>query len=51
MDFVIPLHRANPIFRATIESIIQFYSPRYIHIILPFLEIDKINLGKTQTKS
>ena len=49
MDFVIPLHRANPIFRATIESIIKFYSPRYIHIILPFLEIDKIKSNSWNT--
>jgi len=42
MDFVIPLHRSNPIFRATIESIILFYSPKTIYIITPLLEIEKI---------
>lgn len=52
MDFVIPLHRANPIFRATIESIVKFYSPNNIHIITPLLEINKIkwefwNIGNT----
>ena len=51
MDFVIPLHRANPIFRATIETIINFYSPRYIHIILPFLEIDKIKSNSWNTQN
>lgn len=55
MDFVIPLHRANPIFRATIESIIKFYEPRNIHIITPLLEIEKIkwdswNIGTTLLK-
>lgn len=42
MDFLIPLHRSNPIFRATIESIILFYSPKNIYIIVPLLEIEKI---------
>jgi hypothetical protein len=53
MDFVIPLHRANPIFRATVESICLFYSPNHIYIITPETEICKIqsnrwNIGETQ---
>lgn len=53
MDFVIPLHRANPILRATIESICLFYSPIHIYIITAEIEICKIqwntwHIGKTQ---
>ena len=43
IDFVIPLHRANPIFRSTVEAVSKFYSPPTIYIITPFSEIEKIN--------
>jgi len=55
MDFVIPLHRMNPLFRATIEAISLLYSPRQVYIITPLCEIEKIDwnrwdIGNTSIK-
>jgi hypothetical protein len=49
IDFVIPLHRSNPLFRSTVESIIKFYFPKTIFIITPFVEINKIKWEKWNT--
>ena len=43
MDFVIPLHCMNPMFRSTIEAVIKLYSPEHIYIITPLCEIAKID--------
>ena len=43
MDFVIPLHCMNPMFRSTIEAISKMYSPEHIYIITPLCEIAKID--------
>lgn len=42
MDFVIPLHRNNILFRCTIEAIQMHYHPKIIHIITPACEIEKL---------
>jgi hypothetical protein len=42
MDFVIPLHRNNVLFRCTIEAIIMHYHPKNIHIITPACEVAKL---------
>ena len=42
MDFVIPLHRNNVLFRCTIEAIQMHYHPKTIHIITPAREITKL---------
>ena len=42
MDFVIPLHRNNVLFRCTIEAIQQHYHPKTIHIITPAREVTKL---------
>lgn len=42
MDFVIPLHRNNILFRCTIEAIQLHYHPKTIHIITPACEIEKL---------
>lgn len=41
MDFVIPLHRNNVLFRCTIEAIVMHYHPKTIHIITPAREVTK----------
>jgi hypothetical protein len=50
IDFVIPLHRMHPVFRCTVEAIIEFYSPPNIYIITPFSEIKKINWSDWNTQ-
>lgn len=46
MDFVIPLHCMNPMFRSTIEAVSKLYSPEHIYIITPLCEIEKIVLSE-----
>ena len=42
IDFVIPLHKNNIIFRSTIESIVENYNPKNIYIITNTISITEL---------
>jgi hypothetical protein len=51
IDFVIPLHRHNLLFPSVIEAVIEFYTPRTIHIITSIKEIKKLKEQVSQWKT